>query len=213
MAEMEMIVGAQRAPDGDMRILRGGNQGEGLIGQVGARYAEQASRGNFFVFRTTTAISFTVIGPTLPTVFNPFGSGCIFVLTRVTAQVGAIGTPVVSGFQYAFVANAGAQVATAGPIATGTLVAGVNTLIGGRAPRVLFFPAVVSFTVAPVLLGAVGLNLGDTGTEAPYTMVDEVDGRIALQPGTALQLAASTTTSKTFNVAFWGYEVSLPMGA
>lgn len=211
MARLFGHVGPARYGDNEDEVIRLGNQGEVMMQALGAKYQEQTLRGNSFVFSTTTAASITALGNNVPTLFNPLGSGVQFVLTKVTLQVGAVGTPAVSGLQYGFLANAGAQIGTASPILTATLVAGVNTAIGGRAPKVLFAPAAITFTTAPALLGAVGFNLGSTATEAPYNMIDEVDGRIQLPPGSALQLAASTATSKTFNVSFWGYEILVPL--
>lgn len=209
--EIELLTGPQRANDGDVRKARGGSFGELVLSELGAKYAEATRRGNSFVFSTTTAASITALGNNIPTIFNPLGSGVNLVLTKTTLQVGAIGTPAVSGLQYGFLANAGGQIGTASPILTATFVAGVNCLIGGRAPKVLFAPAAITFTTAPALLGPTGFNLGSTGTETPYQFVDDLDGRIILPPGSALQLGASTTTSKTFNVAFWGYEELLPL--
>lgn len=211
--EMELVVGPQRQADGATVRARGGFGGEAIMTELHAKYAEQMLRGNFFVFSTTTAASVTALGNNIPTIFNPANSGVSFVLSMVTIQVGAVGTPAVSGFQFGYLANAGSQVATGSPILTATLVAGVNTLIGGRAPNVLFAPAAVTFTTAPALLGPLGFNLGSTATETPYNMILDIDGRIGLKPGTALQIGASTTTSKTFNIAFWGYEVALPLSA
>lgn len=205
------VVGPQRGSDGEERSLRLGTSGEAITGLLGGKYAEQCLRGNFFVFSTTTAASVTALGNNIPTLVNFSGSGVLFVLTKLTAQVGAVGTPAVSGFQYGYQANIGGNIGTAAPIPTATFVAGVNCLIGGRVPRVQFAPAAITFTTAPALLGPVGWNLGSTGTETPYELVDDVDGRIVLPPGTLLQVGASTATSKTFNVAFWGYEVQLPL--
>jgi len=213
--EMELLIGQQRVMDGETRKARGGSYAEQIASEFGAKYFEQTIRGNSFVWSTTTAASITALGNNIPSLWNPLGSGIITVITKVTLQVGAIGTPAVSGLQYGFLNNAGAQIGTAGPVLTATLVAGVNTCVGrslnGIAPKTLFAPAAITFTTAPALLGPTGFNLGSTGTETPYNLIDEIDGRIVLYPGGLLQLGASTTTSKTFNVAFWGYELQMPM--
>lgn len=211
MARLFGHVGPARYGDNEDEVLRLGNQGEAMFGELNAKYYEQTMRGNSFVFSTTTAASITALGNNLPTIFNPFGSGVTLVLTKLTLQAAAVGTPVATGLQYGFLTNAGSQIATASPILTGTPVAAVNTFLGGRATKVLWFPAAITFTTAPALLGAVGFNMGSTATETPYNMVDEIDGRIQVPQGTAIQLAASTATSKTFNVSFWGYEVLVPM--
>lgn len=210
---IEGIAGPQSVNKGAQSKLSLGPGSEGLFSEMGGKYAFQTLIGQGFIFSTTSAASVTALGNNLPSLFNPIGSNVLTVITKVTFQAAAIGTPVISGFQYGFLANAGSSIGTASPIATGTLVAGVNLNINSKnLPKTLFFPAAVTFTTAPALLAPVGLNLGATATQTPWQGYDDVDGRIILAPGSVLQVAASTATSTTFNVAFWAYEVPVPQG-
>ncbi len=209
---IEGVCGQQRLIDGQQARVALGFGAELLFSEIGGKYAYQTMRNNGYVFSTTSAASITALGNNLPTIFNPLGSGVATVVDKVTFQAAAIGTPVIGGTQYGFLANAGAQISTAGPILTATFVAGVSLNINSkRVPQTLFAPAAITFTTAPALLAPVGLNFGATATQIPWSGVDDVDGRIVLTPGCALQIGCSTASSTTFNVAFWCYEIPLPM--
>lgn len=210
----EVLVGAARRTDDTSAQPRGGNQGELIVGELNPLYFEQTMRGNGFIYSTTTAASVTALGNNIPSLWNPAGSGKLIVIHKVTLQVAAVGTPAVSGFQYGYLANAGSVAATASPVLTFTHVAPVSLNISGNAgsPSIArWAPAVCTFTTAPALLGAVGVNLGSTATQTPWTGTDDVNGRIILSPGGLLQIGASTATSTTFNVSIWGLEVPLPL--
>ncbi len=203
--------GIQKLGDGQQATLALGFGAEALFSEVGGKYAYQTMRNNGYVFSTTSAASITALGNNLPTIWNPLGSGVATILDKVTFQVAAVGTPVIGGCQYGFQANAGAQISTAGPIATGTLVAGVSLNINSKKlPQTLFFPAAVTFTTAPALLAPVGVNFGSVATQTPWIGMDDVDGRIILTPGSLLQIGCSTASSTTFNIAFWCYEIPMP---
>ena len=209
-------VGSQNLNDGATNAnLRVGSTGELIVSDFHGLYAEETIRGNAFIYSTTTAASVTALGNNLPSLWNPLGSGKICILTKLVIQAAAIGTPVISGFQYGFLQNAGAQIGTgaaAAPVLTFTAVAAQNLNLMGpqKASRMLWGPAVNTYTTAPALLGAVGLNLGATATQTPWTGMDEINGRIILWPSSVIQLAASTATSTTFNVSFYGIELQIP---
>ena len=209
-------IGANVYPDaGQPQPLRGGSYGEMVVSDFHGLWAEETLRGNAFSYSTTTAVSITAFGSNMPSLWNPMGSGKICVLGRLTMQTGAVGTPALSGFQYGFLQNAGSAISgalTGGPVLTFTPVAAVNMCVGGPAKgsKMLWAPAVSTYTTAPALLGAVGFNLGSTSTFTPFTFIDNIDGRIILWPGSILQIAASTTTSTTFNIDLWGLELPIP---
>jgi hypothetical protein len=185
--------------------------GELAVSDLLALYSMTTLRGYGFIFSTVTAASITNLGNNIPTLFNPLGSGVVTIVDKVTLQAAAIGTPVISGLQYGWAANMGANIGTAAPIPTATFVAGVSTLLNSnRVPKTLFAPAAITFTAAPALFGPVGVNLGATATQTPWQGYDDLAGRVALLPGSVFQLGASTATSTTFNVAFWVREVPLP---
>lgn len=213
----ELVCGGQKLADSQQARVASGFAGEILASQWGSKYAYQVMRGNAYVFPTTTAIAMTALGDTLPTLLNPLGSGVITVLHKLTIQAAATTTPVISGFQYGYSNNCGSQVGTASPIKTGTPVAaGVNLNINSKKqPQTIFFRAVITFTAAfsPALLAPVGCNLGATATTQPWTFVDDIDGRICISPGGVFQVGCSATTTDTYNLAYWVYEVPIPQTA
>lgn len=212
----EGLVGVARRTDDTESPLRVGNTGE-LITSAGLNgvYYEQTMRGNAFVYAMSTAASIVAVGTAgFPNLWNPLGSGKLLVLTKITWQAAAIGTPVISGFQYAYLANAGAQVGTASPVLTGTYVGGVNLLLGsGQMSVMKFAGAAGTMTTAPTIFAAAGLNLGATATQTPWTGSDDINGRIVIPPGTLFQIGASTATSTTFNISIWGLELPMPLTA
>lgn len=209
---MRARVGPVRATDGGLVLPRAGNAGELIVGDAGARYAEQSIRGNSFVWSTVTAASIPALGNNAPSLWNPAGSGVITVVTAISLQAAAVGTPVCTGLQLGYLEDAGAQKGTGAPVLTATFIEGLSTVIGSRRkPKTLFAGYAITFTSPPSLLCALGLNMGATATETPYEQWVDLDGRVALYPGGLVQLAASTATSKTFNVSFFGYEQALPL--
>lgn len=208
---VEGRVGVAKYAD-DLEIPpRLGSQGEFIVSDMNGLFYEQTMRGNAFAYSTVTAASVTALGNNLPSLWNPLGSGKNIVIHKVTFQAAAIGVPVISGFQYGLLSNAGAQIGTGSPIITFTSVAPVNLLLGaGLASVARWGPAVNTYTVAPALLAAIGLNLGATATQTPWSGMDDVNGRIIIAPGNLLQIAASTATSTTFNITIWGFELPVP---
>lgn len=173
-------------------------------------YYDLTRAGRGFVYSTSTAVSVVALGTAgAPTLWNPAGSGRLCVLTKVTWQAAAIGTPVISGFQYGFTKDVGAQAGTGSPVASATYVDGVNLLLGGesRDSKMKFIPATNTLGAAPTFLCAAGLNLGATATQTPWTAADYIDGRIIIAPDTLFQIGASTATSTTFNISIFGLEI------
>ena len=208
---IEIVTGLAKRVDAMIASPRGGNQGELVVGELNPKYYEQTMRGNSFIFTTTTAAAVTALGNNIPTIWNPASSGKLLVLTKVTIQVAAGGVPAVSGFQWGFLKNVGAVVGTGAPVITFTQVAPINLNVGSpTSSAMLWAPAVCTFTTAPALLAAIGINLGGSATQTPWIGMDDVDGRIIVSPGNLIQIGASTATSTTFNVSIWGIEVPLP---
>jgi hypothetical protein len=211
----EGLVGQARYTDGDDKTFRIGNQGDQITSQLQPAYYEQTMRGNCFVYAMSTAASIVAVGTAgFPNLWNPLGSNKLCVINKIVWQAAAIGTPVISGFQYAYLPNAGSQVGTGGPVLTGTYIGGVNLLLGaGVASAMKFAGAAGTMTTAPTVLCGAGLNLGATATQTPWTGVDDVNGRIVIPPGVLFQIGASTATSTTFNIAIYGLELPLPLTA
>jgi hypothetical protein len=200
---------------GQPQPIREGSYGEMVVSDFHGLWAEETLRGNAFAYNTTSAAAFAAFGSNQPTLWNPAGSGKICILGRITIQAAAVGTPAISGLQYGFIQNAGSSISgalTGGPVLTFTSVAPQNLCVSGpqKGSKMLWAPAVSTFTTAPAFLAAVGFNLGGTATFTPFTFIDNIDGRIILWPGSILQIAASAATSTTFNTSIWGLELPAP---
>jgi hypothetical protein len=213
-----VLVGPARKNDGDDGRLRGGSQGDLIVSQLQPANYEQTLRGNSFVYSMTTAASIVAVGTAgFPNLWNPLGSGKVIVINRITWQAAAIGTPVISGFQYAFLPNAGAQVGTASPVLTGAYsntVGVTNLLLGsGNISICKYLGSAATMTTAPTVFAAAGLNLGATATQTPWSAWDDINGRIIIPPSVLFQIGASTATSTTFNISIWGMEIPIPLVA
>jgi hypothetical protein len=215
---VEHRIGVARYSDDTEGPARLGNQGEQIISDLNPMYYEQTMRGNAFCYAMTTAASIVAVGSAgFPNLWNPLGSGKLCILTKVAYQVAAVGTPVITGFQYAYLPNAGAQVGTASPVLTGAYsnVTGVtNLLLGSGNPSVMKYLGSAGTMTVPTIFAAAGVNLGTgTGTGAPWSCSDDINGRIVIPPGVLFQIGASTATSTTFNISIFGIEIPMPLTA
>lgn len=212
---IEGLVGVAKRSDDTEAPPRLGNQGELITAHLNPKYYEQTMRGNAFVYATSTAVSVVAPGAAgAPNIWNPAGSGKNLVITKIVFGAAAIGTPVVSAFQYAVLANAGNQVGTAAPVVSLTEVLGVNLLFGSGLKSVMrFAPATISLTAAPTVFAPAGFATGSAAAPVGYSFVDDVDGRIIIPPGNLFQIGASTATSTTFFIAIYGLELPIPLTA
>lgn len=215
---IEGLVGVARRSDDQEAPPRIGNQSELIVAELNPVYYEQTMRGNAFVYTMSTAASIVAPGTAgFPNLWNPLGSGKLLILNRIVWQAAAIGTPVISGFQYAYLPNAGAQVGTASPVLTGAYSNTVNVynlLLGsGNVSVMKYLGAAATMTTAPTVFAAAGLNLGATATQTPWTGWDDINGRIIIPPGVLFQVGASTATSTTFAISIYGFEIPIPMTA
>jgi hypothetical protein len=128
--------------------------------------------------------------------------------------VGAVGTPVLNGFQLNYLANAGDGIGTAAPVVTFTAVASVNTLIGkGNIATTKFAPATSTFTVAPAKLMDLGFGHwleGSAATGQMYQSYHDFDGAVILPPGTLITLSSTIATSTTYWSTILYAEIAKP---
>jgi len=211
---IEGRVGPSRYADDAEGPPRLGNQGEQIFGELNPTYYEQTLRGNAFIYATSTAVSVVALGTAgAPNIWNPAGSGKILVIHKVAFTAAAVGTPVVSAFQWGLLQNAGSQIGTAAPVVSLTQVAAQNAALGSslaQASVMRFAPATILLTVAPTLLCAMGVGTAGAVT-GPYSLNDDVAGRLQLWPGNLLQIGASTATSTTFFITVYGIELPIPL--
>ena len=189
----EIQTGPQNLGDSVLTTARGGRQGEAIVSLAHSRYFEPTFRGAMFTGSTPAA------GVTLPIfsnltqqfgLYNPQGSGVVAVLKR--CMLGYVsGTHVAGHVCYAYRTAVG--VGEAAP-ATVTVVTPVNTLLGGGAAPKCRIYSPVTIATAAIYLRPMGLSQvvqPATGVNAPWMMVDELDGEIILGDNTMLFVACN----------------------
>ena len=196
-----LAIGSQTKGDGTYGFLRGGKQGQLIVSDLHGRYYEQCSRGNVYLGRSAStgiAIILPATGGGHPTLWNPSGSGVNLSIIRLELTY-VSGTSAPGALEWAYTANAGSSAATGGPIASATLVASTNQLVGsGNVGAGLWSPTTNTFTAAPVFFRGIGYGL-KSGTAAAVTNGEQIvipyDGDLVLAPNSALSLCNQTTTT------------------
>ena len=214
--QIQASVGVQRLADSNRAVPRLGSQGELVVGQLNSKYYEQTMRGNAFLY-STAAAGVTLAAPgtsSAPMIWNPSGSGKNLVIDKVA--IGFVSTTTIAAnFEYAYLTGAGSQVGTAAPIVSLTQVAAVNLLLGSGVASVMrFAPATVTLAAAPTHLATVGISTTAgtaTTTNAPFTMVDDVDGRIIVPPGVAFFVLSNAAMAMVAEISIYGLELPVPL--
>lgn len=193
----EGLVGPATYTDGNLKPPRIGHGGEVITGSANGDLYEQTRAGNAFIYTAETAAALLLSATTgnVPTIFNPLGSGVNVSIQKLRITY-VSGTLVVGGVVWAQTLNAGSSVATGAAILTGTHVAPRSAMIGGSgaASAVRFFPAISTFTAAPTVIAATGLQYNTTALIAnPWQ--EEVNGALVIAPGAALSVCYTVTTS------------------
>lgn len=210
---MRLQVGPQRAGDGVSILPRGGSQGEVITGEMSGKHFEQTLRGRvvkFHIASQALLLSATTGGH--PTVINPFGTGVLFV--PLSLRIGfTSGTTVIGSVLLAETLNVAGVPATAGPIPTATLVTPRNAFRGSEyGSKLLWSPTTNTFTAAPTVIEASGLNLGAAAPTGTGTYEAKYDGTLIFAPGTAMSVVYSVTTSTAlFHLTITGLEIPLPL--
>ena len=213
--ELEGYVGPISVADGlQDTTVRLGNQGEVMLSEVHPQWAEHLQRGNAFVY-STAAAGVTWLAPTgtqnMPMLWNPAGSRKNFWLKRIVAGY-VSGDNVPGTLELAFITNAGAQIGTAAPIVSHTLVAGVNLYLGhGNTSVMRFAPAAEVVTTAPTFLCPLGIShytgLATTATR-PFVMDTECE--VLVPPSVAIFVVINTVSTVVGSIALYGLEVPIP---
>jgi hypothetical protein len=184
--------------------LRLGKTLEQISGQAHGLYYEPVSRGTVYHASMQagaalgTALTATAVTLTL---YNPLNSGVNLVLLEVgvniTTYLAAAGTSV-----YALAGNV---LTTAAAPATTTAATVRSCLLGGSAGRGVAYTAATLPSV-PVVLKTVGsLHLvgGTPVSESSFSLIDYTDGKIVLQPNTAVTLQGIGTASSGIVHMIW----------
>lgn len=170
--------------------------------------------GNLFIYHVASqALILTATTGNSPTVFNPLGSGVVFI--PIALKISWIsGTTVIGSVVICETLNAGSSQATAGAILTFTKVAAENALRGsGKSSRVFWSPSVSTYTAAPTARYATGINLAPADPVSGFNAFCEFNDHLAYMPGTAMSVCYSVTTSTAlFQITLIGAELPLPPG-
>jgi hypothetical protein len=193
-----------------------GKAGEDIVAELHGKYYTQAYRGVMFgatqIAATAPAI-FTATAVTGFVLWNPQGSGRNIIPVRHTyGIVTAASAQVMLG--YGLVQNAGSAVATAAPFSALTALS--SALINGG----LLNGTGQTATIAKVGTGATLTNAPtqfvpafgwstNAITAAQSGFIDDFDGRLILQPGSALIVSSSVANTGTGLSGFFWYEAPL----
>lgn len=175
-------------------------------------YADEMLRGTLFAYHVPAqALLLAATTGGHPTLINPIGSGKVFI--PVALELGFVsGTTVIGSVLIAETLNVGGGPATGAAIPTATLVTGKSARRGGGGNSTLMWsPTTNTFTAAPAVIAASGLNLGAAAPTGTGTYEAKFDGRLAFDPGTAMSLVYSVTTSTAlFQITLFGIEKPVP---
>lgn len=188
--------------------------GETVTHEASGQYFEQALNGQSYIYMIASqALLLSATTGGVPTVWNPSGSGVIFIPTKLTVTY-ISGTLVVGGVVIATTLNAGSAIGTAAPIVTFTQVTPKPTIRGtGFGSRCLFAPTTNTFTAAPVVEYATQISYNTTALAMPQ-MTHDFNGTLAYYPGTAMSVCYTVTTSTAlFALSIHGLEVPIPPGS
>lgn len=177
-------------------------------------YANALVAGQVFSYHCPAqALILTATTGGVPTLFNPLGSGKLFVPISVRISF-VSGTTTIGSVLIADTTAAGANVATGAAILTGTQVTPVSAVRGSGFSSVMrWFPTTNTFTAAPVVNAAAGLNLGAAAPTGTGTYELDLFGSLAYAPGTAMSIVYSVTTSTSlWQITLTGIEAPLPTG-
>lgn len=208
------LVGPQNVSDGSGSLFRAGRTGEIIIGAGHGGYYEAVKRGRVFVGSnaiTGLAIPIYSAKANALTLWNPTGNN--FDLVLLATILGHHSTTGLMGVVcYGTIIPAGANIGTAAPFPTATLADPVNALLGqGMKSTALFSPAVNTTTATPAQLMPFCSVLPVTSAQTvqPYQVIDYVDGRIVIAPGSAIQLLGSTAVAIVAQQTFVWEEVPI----
>lgn len=208
-------VGMPKAGDDAEIPFRSGWFGDLIKSDLMPRFFENVARGCAFMYPSAAAgVALAAAGNNQPTIWNPAGSGVLFVPLRVI--LGYVSTTHAAGHvAWAFQSNVGAALGTAAPMSVFTDIAPINCLIGGGRKSKVRFATTVTFTAAPTYLRPAGPSFLAATAAAVVDINDkkfDEDGALVLPPGNALQLCANGAVAGVYASCIIGLELPLPPG-
>jgi hypothetical protein len=185
----------------------------GVDFSLNGRFTEQMLRGYLFCYKCPAqALLLTATAGGHPTLWNPAGSGKVFVPVRLVFGF-VSGTTVIGSVLIAETVLAGNGIGATAPIVTFTDVAGVPARRGaGYGSTMRWAPTVNTFTAAPTVVSATSINLGAADpTNSGHDHQMMFDGILGFEPGSAMSLVYSVTSSVAlFHVTLFGLELPYP---
>lgn len=181
-----------------------------LVSELDPCYYQHAIKGNAFLYTGPgQALLLSATTGTVPTIFNPAGSGKNFVPLAIKVSF-LSGTSTIGAVLIAQTVGAGASAATAAAILTGTHVAPAPAFVGGSAASAMrHFPTTNTFTAAPTVIAATGINIG-AGALGTGTYETWLNGSLVFAPGTAMSITYSVATSTSlFFTTVFGLEIPI----
>lgn len=210
----ETWVGPSKAPDDAKINLRSDNYGALVTHEMSGKHFEQNLRGRLFVYHVASqALVLPATTGGMPTIWN---NSTNYLFVPVALRISFVsGTTVIGSVVLAETLTAGFALGTAAPIVTATKVDGTSAFRGaGNKTNMYFSPTTNTFTAAPAILAAGGLNLGAAAPTGTGTYETKFDGSLIYGPGTALSIGYSVTTSTAlFHITLWGLELPIPQNA
>ncbi len=182
--------------------------------ELHGKYYTQTKSGQMFVGSTAAA---GVVAPIYSSVnqtfglWNPLGSNVNLIMVNLRIATITVGVIAAAAFVWGVTQNAGSQVGTGAPIASGTFVAPTNMLITGQGQggvsKAFFAPATIVTTVGPLLLMATGIGvINATAMDNAFVLGEDYDGTFIVGPGAAVYLSNNVAGVQTYVYSIKWYE-------
>ena len=186
MANLDLIVGVQKAGDGGRVVGRAGHTGEVIVSQLHGRYYEQARRGNLFTsYVATVATSVPATATIGNMVWNPPGSGVYLSMLKWTSQIVAT-----SAACTGIVLAGGYQTTTPTTVTaatfTGRTLINKTTQVEGAAKAY----SVATVITIPLVVVVLHHNTAAIATTGEDVIAGDLEGSIVVDEGGFVTMAA-----------------------
>ena len=217
MSLVKKPVGPGRYGDGIVEQPRLSDEGAGVVGEYCGKYYELCARGNLFIYTSAIGgIQLTTVAATNSfTIWNPAGSGKNFV--PLVGRIGYVsGAAAIAGFiGYYRYPNAGANIGL--PFSVFTDIVPVCACLGNdRKVATMRLSTANTLPAAPTYIRAANFSMLQAravNVNAPYEMVEDLNGEIIVTPGTTFSLAGNAALLFTAAISVIGAEIPIPLVA
>lgn len=205
--------------DGTGAMPRLMEDGAGVVGESCGKYYELCARGDLFIYSTAVQgdVQLTTVAATNSfTIWNPAGSGKNFIPLLV--QLGYVsGAAAIAGFAgYYRYPNAGS--AEGLPFSVFDDIPIVSAYLAGPTRKVSSMRLSMANTLpaAPTFIRTANFSMlraRDVNANAPYEMVEDLNGEIITPPGTTFSIAGNAALLFTVAISVIGAEIPIPLEA